>query len=1034
MVRALVYLTVLTLLSGALLILDGPEAGEKRGMLSGHITEDTVYPEDTYTMSDHLYIDAGVRVEFEAGCEIKVGQFPTPLRIFVEGELILNGTQNKKVEIKSATVNPAAGQWYGIVFRLGSVGRITNSTIEHVQYGLHINFNTNVKVFKTLIENASVAGVYYSNFFNGVEMYAPRNIIFEETTFYHCEWGIIENGIETKIVDCEFKECNLGGLKVGHGTYPFSKGLKLMDNVFRENRECAVQFGEEGLATYGITDIYLERNQFIRREAYSDRFINSLVELNNVTLYRNKFFQCDVYRMIRMEAAKDITLDNNYFYGDPGERYHSFMILMNFENLKIINNRAYNGVEGTNAFYASNGNNATVEKNWFSTTDSRISSEFHNVSNLIYRDNHCHRGGSIRASESSPVLIDNNYMLGSSINIHSANVSRSKGEIRIHDNQIQEGSIYCGGNTYSTINDNILINCSCAIALGNMFTEEETFMVENNTILNSTDLDLEMNSNYRNVYHVSLKNTTFDPEKVEMNLNAQVNATWFMRLNVSDEIGNPLLSTVGIDNTSGEYSKEIEVEGRSGLVKSPRWKIGFDWRNSPNRASINYEDMICNMSFASGDRQWHTKTNWTGYIEMDVILDKDPTFNDPGVIHFDEDTRRIFDPSDHFEDLDDIEVSIVKTDGNLTFGEGFVQSSEDNWTGESRVTFSALDTFGNHTDGTISFVVDPVNDEPVIDTEIPDIEMDEDSVYVLELKEYGYDIDGDDLTWEATAAEEITLELNTTNWNLTIEPIPNWHGNTSITLSLSDGTVTVNDTVVVDVLSINDPPVLDVPEGWSVVVTKGTEYRLDLTPFVSDIDGDDIQFTLESDSQNVVISQGELIAEFPEDSQATLIMVTIMINDGKGGQDSKELLINLEEAGHGKEWNLISADVQNDDDGNWIVEAKGDPGMEVHFVVTLNGGIVESHLMSEESPGEYTLELDSDLFKGGKTYGYYFTNETDGSDLAPELSGEMTQPETKDDEGISWYMLAGIILSFLLILILLIFIMSRNRNRGDIEE
>ncbi len=420
---------------------------------------------------------------------------------------------------------------------------------------------------------------------------------------------------------------------------------------------------------------------------------------------------------------------------------------------------------------------------------------------------------------------------------------------------------------------------------------------------------------------------------------------------------------------------------------------------------------------------------------MDPVLDGDPVFNDPGVLHFDEDTSLEFDPADHFYDMDDLITEIVQGGENLTFQEGYVKTTLGNWSGSSNATFRAVDTFGNHTEGTFQFVVRPVNDPPVITPPIPSVRMEEDTVHVLELSRHMFDVDSSALEWTVVSGENITTVLNTTTWNLTLEPVQNWFGNETLLLTLSDGLEEVNTTVDIGVLPVNDPPVFNVPDDWNKTVVKGEEFTLDMEPLIHDVDDQDLYLQLVTVSQNIALSGNVLIIDFPLDSQATITTVTLTVSDGRGGSATADLLVHVKDPSAGdddeEEWDLYSADVTIDDDGNWKVTAEGGPGLDIHFIVKKNDEVIAAKKMDEVEPGKYSLELGSDLFEEGETYDYYFTDPTAGDDPETRFSGEVQQPGEK---GVSMLMLLAVaVLLFLLVAAVVLFLLTRKRDM-DIEE
>ncbi len=131
-------------------------------------------------------------------------------------------------------------------------------------------------------------------------------------------------------------------------------------------------------------------------------------------------------------------------------------------------------------------------------------------------------------------------------------------------------------------------------------------------------------------------------------------------------------------------------------------------------------------------------------------------------------------------------------------------------------------------------------------------------------------------------------------------------------------------------------------------------------------------------------------------------------------------------------WRLDSASVRLDEGGDWIIEANGLPGMDVWFVVDGVG----SFKLEEIAPGNYRADIPDGRFKQGKEYDYWFSDQEDGEDLAPALSGSHeAKSETFElKDGLPLFCCLVIVLVTILALIALVLFLVNSRKGTDEDE
>jgi hypothetical protein len=111
----------------------------------------------------------------------------------------------------------------------------------------------------------------------------------------------------------------------------------------------------------------------------------------------------------------------------------------------------------------------------------------------------------------------------------------------------------------------------------------------------------------------------------------------------------------------------------------------------------------------------------------------------------------------------------------------------------------------------LSVTVTPVNDAPVL-TEIGSQETAEDTALVLILE--ASDVDENDLTFSATS-DTTAVTVSISGDSLTMVPSADWNGTANITVTVSDGFLTDDETFVLNVTPVNDAPTIALPESFT---------------------------------------------------------------------------------------------------------------------------------------------------------------------------------------------------------------------------
>ena len=138
-------------------------------------------------------------------------------------------------------------------------------------------------------------------------------------------------------------------------------------------------------------------------------------------------------------------------------------------------------------------------------------------------------------------------------------------------------------------------------------------------------------------------------------------------------------------------------------------------------------------------------------------------------------------------------------------------------------------------EGLVLITINSVNDPPVLN-QISDLSFDEDDSTTITLS--GSDIEGDDLVFSVTGGTNIDADLDGNTIAFTANQ--DFNGAETFTIELTDGDLSVNQTLVVTVNGVNDAPVLNSidnlvfnEDGSENTILSGT-----------DIDGDNLTYTI----------------------------------------------------------------------------------------------------------------------------------------------------------------------------------------------
>jgi len=216
--------------------------------------------------------------------------------------------------------------------------------------------------------------------------------------------------------------------------------------------------------------------------------------------------------------------------------------------------------------------------------------------------------------------------------------------------------------------------------------------------------------------------------------------------------------------------------------------------------------------------------------------------------------------------------SATSTLGASISGTTLTLQPTSNYNGVGSLTVVVTD--GTDTDSeTVSVTVTPVNDAPVL-AAIGDKSVNEDSSSSFNVS--ATDVDGDTLTYSITSASA-TLGASISGSLITLTPVADFNGTGSLTVQVSDGSLTDAETITVNVTAQNDAPVLNAIGDQSLSEDSSITVALGAT----DADGDSLSYSVSSANVDLGASvSGTTLTLNPSADYNGSGTITVTVNDG----------------------------------------------------------------------------------------------------------------------------------------------------------
>ncbi len=401
--------------------------------------------------------------------------------------------------------------------------------------------------------------------------------------------------------------------------------------------------------------------------------------------------------------------------------------------------------------------------------------------------------------------------------------------------------------------------------------------------------------------------------------------------------------------------------------------------------------------------------NWSGttYLNITVIdseglsLERDltvqvlpvndaPIINCPSYIETYEDTPVVRDITNWVADADPGDPIYKEASANdpknvsiLFVGTVMTMLPERDWHGTMVIELSVSDG-SELVRSSFELRVISVNDPPRALSPHPGVLL-EDHIFHLDLGALEpYDPDSDRLFWSVV---DLTHPFGSAvilpNSTLMVVPVKDAFGRSNLTLVMEDGAGGRTELELqLEVLPVNDPPLLIVPLPWTVMVRRGgsAEVVLQGTGFtVEDPDDPAGSLRLEADSELIDVKGLSLKVTVPSDLPNDRFPVSVWLKDPHGAtSETRELIVSVKN-GTPQDTSRIrvtDVDLDRSDDGRVVtIDASGDPDQTIWVVLKGGSGRKVSYLM-EELPlgsGHYVISMRDLPFKDGELVTYHLS-------------------------------------------------------------
>ena len=208
-------------------------------------------------------------------------------------------------------------------------------------------------------------------------------------------------------------------------------------------------------------------------------------------------------------------------------------------------------------------------------------------------------------------------------------------------------------------------------------------------------------------------------------------------------------------------------------------------------------------------------------------------------------------------------------------------SSVSNRNGTTTLTVRATDSGGQSTSVEMVVVIMAVNDPPILTVPINALVLNEDFINTQSVVTV-MNVDGDAQVINVTESNSGVVNVTTSVTGVFVSSMANASGQTTLTIAVSDGQLTVTTQVAVTVIMVNDPPTITAITTTSLTLSEDFATPFSITVIGRDFDGDTLTISVTESRTGVVtvttLTSSVRVSRIAHANGQTTL--TISVNDG----------------------------------------------------------------------------------------------------------------------------------------------------------
>jgi hypothetical protein len=337
------------------------------------------------------------------------------------------------------------------------------------------------------------------------------------------------------------------------------------------------------------------------------------------------------------------------------------------------------------------------------------------------------------------------------------------------------------------------------------------------------------------------------------------------------------------------------------------------------------------------------------------------------------------------------------------------------WFGEETVVFTVTDLDGAILEIPIQFVVENVDDAPILLKELVAPVIMEDSSFSLDLYEYIADPDGDPLTVSISEDPYIGYKWDVETGLLTLAPLPDWYGGRLLWISATDPSGrSLQVSMWFEVVGVPDGPVITSSTPLADQVGLLEEDAMTFVVLeVEDADSSVLFYRWFVDGDFVGPSVS--FSYHPGIHDQGIHEVTVVVEDEEGLTDTRVWIVDVEDVPHAPNGGIATppdgAQFREDEPVPFVAFYYDPDGSDLSYQ-----WFVDGELVSDESVFEHKMEAGDHQVTLQVT--------SDGDSVTEEL--EVTVVEVTS--GVSMGAVVALVVLAIVAVVAVLFIIARRRS------